>query len=98
MLLRKAVAEDGALANALNNLAYIEIDRGTIGDATVAMAARLQGFTAPPEFAMRVVEVQADQADIVRRHGSKQRRAEQLAGPRQRRAAEAASQQLGFDF
>ena len=43
-------------------------------------------------------EVQADQADIVRRHGSKQRRAEQLAGPRQRRAAEAASQQLGFDF
>ena len=43
-------------------------------------------------------EVQAGQADIVRRHGSKQRRAEQLAGPRQRRAAEAASQQIGFDF
>ncbi|MCE2881198.1 MAG: hypothetical protein LW636_02380 [Planctomycetaceae bacterium] len=39
-LLRKAVAEDGALANALNNLAYIEIDRGTIGDATVAMAEK----------------------------------------------------------
>ena len=43
-------------------------------------------------------EVQAGQADIVRRHGSKQRRAEQLAGPRQRRAAEVAAQQIGFDF
>ena len=29
----------------------------SVGDATVAMATRLQGFTAPPEFAMRVVEV-----------------------------------------
>lgn len=43
-------------------------------------------------------EVQAGQADIVRRHGSKQRRAEQLAGPRQKRAAEVASRQIGFDF
>lgn len=29
----------------------------SVQEATVAMAARLQGFTAPPEFAMRVVEV-----------------------------------------
>jgi len=43
-------------------------------------------------------EVQAVQADIVRRHGFRQRRTEQVAGPRQRRVAEVASQQIGFDF
>ena len=45
-----------------------------------------------------VQAVQAVQADIVRRHGFRQRRTEQVAGPRQRRVAEVASQQIGFDF
>lgn len=47
-------------------------------------------------------EVQAAQTEIVRRHGSKNRPAEQLAGPRQRRRAQEADQQAArqarFDF
>ncbi|MFM7050503.1 MAG: hypothetical protein ACKOYN_00010, partial [Planctomycetota bacterium] len=39
-LLAKAVAEDPSLASALNNLAYLQIERGEIGDATVAMAEK----------------------------------------------------------
>lgn len=43
-------------------------------------------------------DVQAGQDDIVRRHGSRHRAAEQLAGPRQQRRAASASRQASFDF
>ena len=43
-------------------------------------------------------DVQAGQDDIVRRHGSRHRAAEQLAGPRQQRRAATASRQASFDF